>query len=264
MDWYYVDAGRRVGPVAQEQFDALVAGGTVTLSTLVWHEDMPDWQTWSVVQSAPAGAPAEAAPVASAAPVAGGEQRCSQCGLVHSQNDMIQYQGFWVCATCKPVFLQRLREGAAGAAGILGMVTYAGFWIRVVAVIIDSLALGVAMAVLMFAFGAIFYALAEATESSVVFILMQGVMMIVQYGSIVAYDTFFHGKFGATPGKMACGLKVVLSDGSKITYLRAFARAWAWLLNGFTCYIGFIIAGFDSEKRALHDHICSTRVIKTR
>ena len=38
MDWYYVDAGRRVGPVAQEQFDALVAGGTVTLSTLVWQD----------------------------------------------------------------------------------------------------------------------------------------------------------------------------------------------------------------------------------
>ena len=26
--------------------------------------------------------------------------------------------------------------------------------------------------------------------------------------------------------------------------------------------IGFIIAGFDSEKRAMHDMICDTRVIK--
>ena len=29
-------------------------------------------------------------------------------------------------------------------------------------------------------------------------------------------------------------------------------------------WIGFIIAGFDSEKRALHDHICGTRVVYTR
>jgi hypothetical protein len=39
---------------------------------------------------------------------------------------------------------------------------------------------------------------------------------------------------------------------------------FAELVNQFTCAIGYIIAGFDSEKRALHDHICSTRVITTR
>jgi uncharacterized RDD family membrane protein YckC len=34
------------------------------------------------------------------------------------------------------------------------------------------------------------------------------------------------------------------------------------MLSGFTFYIGFIIAAFDPEKRALHDHICGTRVIR--
>jgi uncharacterized RDD family membrane protein YckC len=29
-------------------------------------------------------------------------------------------------------------------------------------------------------------------------------------------------------------------------------------------YIGYIMAGFDDEKRTLHDRICDTRVIKTR
>jgi uncharacterized RDD family membrane protein YckC len=28
--------------------------------------------------------------------------------------------------------------------------------------------------------------------------------------------------------------------------------------------IGYIIAGFDSQKRALHDMICDTRVIRAR
>jgi hypothetical protein len=28
-----------------------------------------------------------------------------------------------------------------------------------------------------------------------------------------------------------------------------------------TCFIGYIIAAFDNEKRALHDHICTTRVV---
>jgi hypothetical protein len=32
-------------------------------------------------------------------------------------------------------------------------------------------------------------------------------------------------------------------------------------LSGLTCYIGYIIAGFDEQKRTLHDHVCSTRVV---
>jgi uncharacterized RDD family membrane protein YckC len=45
--------------------------------------------------------------------------------------------------------------------------------------------------------------------------------------------------------------------------LRAFGRYFAKMLSWFTLAIGFIIAGFDVEKRALHDYICSTRVIRT-
>ena len=78
----------------------------------------------------------------------------------------------------------------------------------------------------------------------------------------VSYTVFFIGKFGATPGKMVLGLKVVRSDGGRVTYLRAFARYFAEFLSAITLLIGYIIAAFDSEKRALHDHICDTRVIK--
>jgi len=60
---------------------------------------------------------------------------------------------------------------------------------------------------------------------------------------------------------MLCKVKVIMADGSKPTYLRAFGRFWAELLSGMICYVGYIIAAFDGEKRSLHDHICSTRVI---
>ena len=61
---------------------------------------------------------------------------------------------------------------------------------------------------------------------------------------------------------MACGLRVIVSDGSKVSYWRAFGRYWAKILSGLILAIGYIMAGFDSEKRALHDHICNTRVIR--
>ena len=61
---------------------------------------------------------------------------------------------------------------------------------------------------------------------------------------------------------MAFGLKVVLPDGGRVTYWRAFGRHFAEMVSAFTLAIGYIMAGFDSQKRSLHDRICSTRVIK--
>jgi uncharacterized RDD family membrane protein YckC len=80
----------------------------------------------------------------------------------------------------------------------------------------------------------------------------------------VLYNGFFLGKFGATPGKMALGLRVVAPDGSSVSYGRSFGRAAAEILSRLICFIGYIIAAFDAQKRALHDHIASTRVIRTR
>ena len=76
------------------------------------------------------------------------------------------------------------------------------------------------------------------------------------------YETWFVGRWGATPGKMACGMKVVRADGSKVTYLRAFGRYWGKALSRLTFMIGYVIALFDQEKRALHDWICDTRVVQ--
>ena len=80
-------------------------------------------------------------------------------------------------------------------------------------------------------------------------------------GACGATETWLIGKYGATLGKMACGIRVVRPDGSPVTYLRAFGRYWAKFLSGIMLLIGYIIAAFDAEKRALHDHICDTRVV---
>jgi uncharacterized RDD family membrane protein YckC len=55
---------------------------------------------------------------------------------------------------------------------------------------------------------------------------------------------------------------VVRPDGRPVDLGRAFGRYFAKILSAFILLIGYIIAGFDSEKRALHDMICDTRVIK--
>jgi hypothetical protein len=34
------------------------------------------------------------------------------------------------------------------------------------------------------------------------------------------------------------------------------------MLSAFTLTIGYIMAGIDEQKRALHDRICNTRVVR--
>ena len=134
---------------------------------------------------------------------------------------------------------------------------YGGFWIRFAARFIDGIILWVAQMVVSMLGGAVAAVLGEAAS-----VMMRLLIPILQWAIAISYATFFVGRFAATPGKMACGLRVIVSDGSRVSYLRAFARYWADMLSMFTLFIGHIMAAFDREKRALHDHICNTRVIR--
>jgi uncharacterized RDD family membrane protein YckC len=90
---------------------------------------------------------------------------------------------------------------------------------------------------------------------------IQLVLIAIKLGIGVTYEVFFIGKYGATLGKMAVKIKVVRPDGGKVSYPQALGRYFAKMLSTFTCLIGYIIAFFDKEHRALHDHICKTRVV---
>ncbi len=258
MPWYYAQSNQRFGPYTDAEFSNMVAQGTVTMDTLVWRDGMQNWVPYSQVQTTIPPSGAAAPPPAREYTAPSGDQAmvvCSSCHRAFPEDEVIQYQGAYVCATCKPVFVQRLREGAS----LAGEMRYAGFWIRFLAYIVDSIVLGGFNMVLGFIIG---LSAAAGGGDPDAMLGLQLVLNLIGIVVGVTYFTFFNGRFGATPGKMACGLKVVTADGQPITYLRAFARYWALLLSAFTLFIGFIIAGFDEQKRALHDHICSTRVVR--
>ena len=75
------------------------------------------------------------------------------------------------------------------------------------------------------------------------------------------YSGFFLSRYGATPGKMALGIQVVRSDGTRVSFLRGGSRSLAEKLSAWLLYMGYLIAAFDDQKRTLHDHICDTRVV---
>jgi len=266
MNWYYAAGGRQQGPVGDTQLDALIQSGQVTQDTLIWRDGMANWLPLRQARPSTDAPPAMASTFPEARAGEGtGEVVCAECGKIFSKDNAIQYGTAWVCAACKPIFLQKLREGATTGSGVLGAagMRYAGFWIRVVAKLIDGIAMGIVigipMLILMFATGMVS---AQGGQSAgFAAIGLQLVLQVVGMAASIGYNTFMHGKYGATLGKMAVGIRVVMADGAPVTYMRAFGRAWADILSGLVCNIGYIIAGFDAEKRSLHDHICQTRVI---
>jgi uncharacterized RDD family membrane protein YckC len=78
------------------------------------------------------------------------------------------------------------------------------------------------------------------------------------------YFGWFYSEKGATPGKLLLNLQVVQSDtGERLTYLRAFLReTLGKMISGVLLCLGFLIAAFRNDHRALHDMIFDTRVIE--
>ena len=126
MTWYYVDAGQQAGPVDDAQLTELARSGKIQHDTLVWHEGMAGWTAyWIAFRDQPRQEPEIASPP-NPTPAAAEGLICCECGRSFAPDQVIRYGEKWVCATCKPIFLQRLREGAALAhAGPTTIVTEA-------------------------------------------------------------------------------------------------------------------------------------------
>lgn len=256
MTWYYADSGRQMGPVEESALDDLVRAGVVRDDTLVWRDGMSNWQPHSIargVRVAPAPMPA--------VPLAPGMSFCSECGRPFPPDQLVAIGNAAVCAQCKPVFLQRVREGGQA----IGARRYAGFWIRFVARMIDFVILAIAMSILTIPltmlFGLGMSNVADPSRNPGVFVAALAMYGLVNFAISFGYEVYFDSTRGGTPGKLILGLRIIRPDGSFMSAGQAAGRFFAYLLSGFTIYIGFIMAGFDSEKRSLHDRICDTRVV---
>jgi uncharacterized RDD family membrane protein YckC len=249
MNWHYLEGSEQKGPVTDADLEALVRGGKVGPGTLVWREGMAEWLPYGQVQAVPAAAPLRMAGPKEAPP---GQVLCAECGRAFPPEEVIRHGNLSICADCKPVFLQKLKEGVA----MPGTMVYAGFWVRFGAKFVDGLVLIIPLVAAEFAIG---YLMGNASPRSSFGI--NSLIGLILGGS---YSTWFVGKYGATPGKMAAKLRIVNSDGSKVSYAKAAGRFFAceYVSGYLTLWIGDMMAGWDIEKRALHDRICNTRVIR--
>lgn len=227
MDWYYANEGQRQGPISTEEFARLVAAGTVRDDTLVWRAGMTGWQAWREV--APTVQLPTPEPVPPPVPYGVGP-----ANVQAPTREPVQYGGFWIRLLAKLID---------------------GIILFVVGNIISALFLGDAIMAL--------ESLNPEDPAALGQIMaIFGRLMLLGMVVGLSYHWFFLAKFAATPGKLALGLRIVRGDGSPLSHGRIVARFFAEYLSGFILYIGYIIAAFDDEKRTLHDYICDTRVVK--
>lgn len=86
---------------------------------------------------------------------------------------------------------------------------------------------------------------------------------IALYVIRVLYGAFMESsKFQATIGKLAVGIKVTGTDGSRLTFVKALLRHIGKIVSGMIIFIGYIMAAFTEKKQALHDMIASSIVVK--
>jgi uncharacterized RDD family membrane protein YckC len=136
-------------------------------------------------------------------------------------------------------------------------VAYGGFWIRVVAYIIDGILLTIVCGVVDRLLGINIL----ATDWDHYDPLANVISLVIGWLYFALLES---SERGATVGKMVMGLRVVTSDGQRLSFMNATGRYFAKILSAIILCIGFIMVAFTDKKRGLHDIIAGTLVIKTR
>lgn len=136
---------------------------------------------------------------------------------------------------------------------------YAGFLIRAFAFLIDWVLVGIASLIVKGAAMA-FASRIPISLDNIVFNF--GFADICAYIATVVYfviTTRYNS--GKTLGKLALGIEVINADGTRAGFWKLLYRETVGrYLSAILC-IGYIMAAFSDEKKALHDILSDTRVV---
>ena len=190
---------------------------------------------------------------------------CAQCGRTFGQSDLVPIAGNWVCGDCKPAFLSRVVAGGPGAASSL---RYAGVGIRFGARMVDGLIFIVPFVIVLILLMPNMLRTAGNKPPAI----FNGAFVLGTLVFSLFYEVLMLHYWGATLGKMACGIKVVRPDGSSLGWGVSFGRYFMYnvvisavpFVNWILFITTAIMIGTDEQRRGLHDRVCDTRVIYKR
>ena len=136
---------------------------------------------------------------------------------------------------------------------------YGGFWVRVVAFILDAIVLAVITAALS----------PLVSGGNVVTQTSAGVMTINYTANAIGllidllYFVGFWAWRGQSPGMIPFNMRIVMADdGSKVDVVRCLLRYVGLLISFVILFLGVIWVGFDRRKQGWHDKIAGTVVVR--
>jgi uncharacterized RDD family membrane protein YckC len=154
-------------------------------------------------------------------------------------------------------------------------VMYAGFWLRVLAYLIDTIILGVfAVPILIGAAMALGIGGALASmphnqdpfENGLPPAFALFIMLCVGlgvFGTWLYFALLESSEWQGTAGKKVLGLIVTDMNGQRVSFMRASGRHFAKIVSGLIpLFIGYILAGLTQKRQALHDMIASCLVLR--
>ncbi len=126
---------------------------------------------------------------------------------------------------------------------------YAGFWLRAMALVLDTLALYSLYIIIRWLIG---HPISDPSFMMIIFELVIGFLYYITLTAI----------YGQTLGKMVLGVRVIVADHRRLHLGTVLLRE---LLGKFVSFItlgiGYMLAGWNKEKRALHDMMFGTYVV---
>jgi len=137
---------------------------------------------------------------------------------------------------------------------------YAGFWLRVIATIIDTVLVVLITSPMLISV----YGWSYLDEEKSRTIAGPAEILIGWVLPAIAVIVFWMRK-QATPGKMVLSLRILdATTGNKPTSGQFVGRYFAYLVSMLPLFLGLIWVAFDKRKQGWHDKLAGTVVIKAK
>jgi len=141
---------------------------------------------------------------------------------------------------------------------------FKGFWIRLVAAILDSIIIIVMTLIILAVLGIIATILfGEGAGIATILLTLLSISL-----ALILYKPLMEGsEYQATFGKVILGMKVVNQNGNRLTMSESFLRTIVYTamlaIPGINIagMLGLVMIGFTEQKQGLHDMLSKTFVV---
>lgn len=141
-------------------------------------------------------------------------------------------------------------------------VAYGGFWLRLVAALVDSVAMFIPFCIVAFIVTVVVKLVSAAKGYDPGTAILAVFPPVAIVGIWLYFAVMESSSWQATLGKKLVGLYVTDIEGKKLSLGRATGRTFAKYLSSITAGIGYLMCGFTGKKQALHDMVANCLVLR--